>query len=189
MKTLIILSLLVTLNACLMTDKILKSNDKTVVIKDKGQAEVAAIVGEQASFEWKESGDSFSKLEVMPKDEREKAVEELKTSDVNFNLYFGYDRIEISQEASQEIVKHVQFMQDNPTIRLRLEGHTDVRGTREYNLALGENRALSVKAVMSPYEGISKRIEVISYGEEKPQSKINDEIGWQKNRRVEFIYK
>ena len=104
-------------------------------------------------------------------------------------LYFGYDGIEINKEDSQELVKHVQFMQDNPIVRLRLEGHADARGTREYNLALGENRALSVKQVMGLYKGIGNRIEVISYGEEKPQSKMNNEIGWQKNRRVEFIYK
>jgi peptidoglycan-associated lipoprotein len=71
-------------------------------------------------------------------------------------------------------------MQNNPKIRLRLEGHADERGTREYNLALGENRALSVKQLL----GFDNRIEVVSYGEEKLQSREHA-----KNRRVEFIYK
>lgn len=186
MKILAILSLVVTLSACLMTDK--KSNNKTVIVEDKGQAEVAAIVGEQASFKWEQSNDPFSKLAVMPKDHRNKVVEKLKASGTGFSLYFNYDSAEISQQASQELVKHVQFMQDNPIIRLRLEGHTDVRGTREYNLALGENRALSVRKVMELYKGIGNRIEVISYGEENPQSSSNNEADWQKNRRVEFIY-
>lgn len=179
----------VTLNACLMTDKKNDSKAEAVIVKDKGQNEVAAVVGEQSSFKWEESDEPFSKLEVMPEDDRKKAVEKLKTSDVNFNLYFNYNATEISKESSQEIVKHVQFMQDNPIIRLRLEGNTDSRGTREYNLALGENRALAVKEVMSLYKGIDKRIKVISYGEENPQSNINDESGWQQDRRVEFVYK
>jgi len=70
---------------------------------------------------------------------------------------------------------------------LRLEGHADERGTREYNLALGENRALSVKEVLSLYD-LSSRVEVISFGEEKPIAQSHDEAGWKMNRRVEFIY-
>jgi peptidoglycan-associated lipoprotein len=68
-----------------------------------------------------------------------------------------------------------------------LEGHADERGTREYNLALGENRALAVKDVLALY-GLLSRTQVISYGEEKPISNEHNEEGWKKNRRVDFIY-
>ncbi len=95
-------------------------------------------------------------------------------------LYFDYDTATMSPTVNQKIMKHIIFMRDNPNVRLRLEGHTDERGTREYNLALGENRALSVKQAL----GFYNRIETVSYGEEKTQS---SEDG--KNRRVEFIYK
>ena len=78
-------------------------------------------------------------------------------------------------------------MRDNPDVRLRLVGHADERGTREYNLALGENRALSVKEVLGLYE-LSSRIDVVSYGEERPISTVHDESGWKQNRRVEFVY-
>lgn len=186
MKILIILPLIISLNACLMTDK---KSDKAVIVEGNGQGEVVAIIGEKASFEWKESDDPFSKLEVMPEADRKKVVEKLLDSGVNSNLYFNYDGTEISEEASEEIVKHAQFMQDNPIIRLRLEGHTDSRGTREYNLALGENRALAVKKMMDLYGNISNRIEIISYGEEKSQKNTSDEADWQQDRRVEFIYK
>jgi peptidoglycan-associated lipoprotein len=190
MKILIIVSLAITLNACSMMDRAVKpSTNKAVAIEDKGRGAVDAVVGEQASFKWEESSDSFSKLAVMPEADRNKVVAALKTSGVNGSLYFDYDGVEISEKASQKVEKHAQFMQDNPTIRLRLEGHTDARGTREYNLALGENRALSVKQVMELYKGIGNRIEVVSYGEEKPKSTVDNESGWQENRRVEFVYK
>ena len=87
MKILIILSLLITLSACSVMDKAFKSNNsKAVVIEDKERGGVAAIVGEQASFEWKESSDPFSKLEVMPAEDRKKAVEILKVSGIIFWL-------------------------------------------------------------------------------------------------------
>jgi len=70
---------------------------------------------------------------------------------------------------------------------LRLEGHADERGTREYNLALGENRALAVKEVLGLYD-LNSRVEVISFGEEIPLIQAHDESAWGKNRRVEFIY-
>ena len=116
------------------------------------------------------------------------AEENFRASGVKFVLYFAYDGSEIDESATQEIIKHANFMRDNPTLKLRLEGHADERGTREYNLALGENRALAVKEVLGLY-GHGSRIEVISFGEESPISQKHEESAWQKNRRVEFIYK
>lgn len=78
-------------------------------------------------------------------------------------------------------------MRDNPTLDLRLEGHADERGTREYNLALGENRALAVKEILGLYD-LSSRVKVVSFGEENPVVQLHDESAWQQNRRVEFIY-
>jgi len=78
-------------------------------------------------------------------------------------------------------------MKNNPSVNLRLEGHTDNRGTHGYNLALGENRALSVKEVLGGYN-LDELIIVISYGEEKPILTGNNEDAWKKNNRVEFVY-
>ncbi len=186
MKLLIILSLMAVLSGCSIMDKFSSGKStKKVVIEDKGQNEIPAIIGEQSSFEWQESQEKL--VASLPKQEKERILSALEASDVSFTLYFDFNADEISKDATQEIIKHVQFMQDNPQIRLHLEGHADARGTREYNLALAENRALRVKEVMSLYH-IADRIKVISYGEEKPISKIDNEIGWQKNRRVEFVY-
>jgi peptidoglycan-associated lipoprotein len=107
--------------------------------------------------------------------------------DGSFILYFNYDDTDIDDESTNTIIEHAEFMQDNPSVNLRLEGHADERGTREYNLALGENRALSVKEVLGLY-GLDDRIIVVSYGEEMPILVGSNEMAWEENRRVEFSY-
>ena len=115
------------------------------------------------------------------------AVAELEKVGGSFTIYFAFDDTEIDEAATRVIIEHANFMQNNPSVRLRLEGHADERGTREYNLALGENRALSVKEVLSLYN-LEDRVVVISYGEERPIAIEHNEEAWKKNRRVEFVY-
>ena len=115
------------------------------------------------------------------------AVAELEKVGGSFTLYFAYDDTEIDEAATRVIIEHANFMQNNPSVRLRLEGHADERGTREYNLALGENRALSVKEVLGLYN-LENRVVVVSYGEERPVAVEHNEEAWEQNRRVEFVY-
>jgi len=119
--------------------------------------------------------------------ETELAVAELQKAGGSFVLYFAYDDTEIDEAATRVIIEHANLMQNNPSVRLRLEGHADERGTREYNLALGENRALSVKEVLGLYN-LEDRVVVVSYGEEQPAAIEHNEEAWEKNRRVEFVY-
>jgi len=115
------------------------------------------------------------------------AVAELEKVGGSFTIYFAYDDTEIDEAATRVIIEHANFMQNNPSVRLRLEGHADERGTREYNLALGENRSLSVKEVLGLYN-LEDRVVVVSYGEERPIAIEHNEEAWEKNRRVEFVY-
>ncbi len=115
------------------------------------------------------------------------AVAELEKVGGSFTIYFAYDDTEIDEAATRVIIEHANFMQNNPSVRLRLEGHADERGTREYNLALGENRALSVEEVLGLYN-LEDRVVVVSYGEERPIAIEHNEEAWEKNRRVEFVY-
>ena len=117
----------------------------------------------------------------------EAAISEFGNNADSFTLYFAYDDTEIDEVATRTIIQHANFMQENPSVNLRLEGHADERGTREYNLALGENRALSVKEVLGLYN-LNDRIIVVSYGEESPILTGSNEEAWEKNRRVEFSY-
>ena len=114
-------------------------------------------------------------------------IEEFKNSGTSFILYFDYDDTGIDEVATRSIIEHANFMQNNPSVNVRLEGHADERGTREYNLALGENRALAVQEVLGLYN-LEDRILVVSYGEEQPVLVGSNEEAWEENRRVEFSY-
>lgn len=185
-KTIILLPLVVVLSACSTLDNLkekftLDTNTDKVVIEDRGTGEVDAIEMEQANFQWR-GGERAINTDTMSKKALKKALTTLIANDGKFIMYFDYDVTTITSEINQEITKHIDFMQANPKIRLRLEGHADERGTREYNLALGENRALGIKQVLGI--ALEDRIEVISYGEEQP---VSDDYA--ENRRVKFIYK
>lgn len=101
-------------------------------------------------------------------------------------VYFEFDQSALSEE-NTELVKHyAQLLVDAPEKTVTLVGHTDERGTPEYNLALGERRAKSVEQVMMLFGVQQNRIELVSFGEEQPQMLEHNEQAWSKNRRVEI---
>lgn len=103
-------------------------------------------------------------------------------------LYFELDSSQVSEEDRKIISTHAQFLSANPNVTIVLEGHADERGTREYNVALGEKRAKAVKQLMT-LQGVSEQqIQVISFGEERPVALGHDESAWRLNRRVEILY-
>lgn len=101
---------------------------------------------------------------------------------------FEFDRSEVRSEFYEVIKLNADYMSLNSAANITIEGHCDERGTREYNLALGERRANAVKNALIA-EGVSpSRINVISYGEERPVDAAHNETAWAKNRRAEFNY-
>ena len=103
-------------------------------------------------------------------------------------VYFDFDRSEIKPEARRIIEAHAKKLANDPNARVVMEGHCDERGTREYNLSLGERRAKAVQRVMNLMGVSSNQVELVSYGEERPAKMGHDEGAWSLNRRVEFIY-
>lgn len=101
-------------------------------------------------------------------------------------VYFGYDQVALAEEANQTIKHYADYLLDHPTEKLTLTGHTDERGTPEYNLALGEKRAQSVEELFMLYGVNQSRIDVITMGEEMPAIDEETEAAWSKNRRVEI---
>ena len=99
-------------------------------------------------------------------------------------IYFEFDKASLSSDSKDLISEYVKFAKNAKAIRL--EGHCDERGTREYNLALGEKRAIEVKNYLIIKGISSSKIKVISYGEEKPIDINSNENAWKKNRRVEI---
>ncbi len=103
-------------------------------------------------------------------------------------ILFDFDRSEIRPEYRQLVAAHARYAAANATARITLEGHADERGTREYNLGLGERRGNSVSAAMAAQGARSNQLEVVSYGEERPVCNDSTESCWQRNRRVEIVY-
>ena len=104
-------------------------------------------------------------------------------------FYFDFDQAIVKRTGHSELNKHASALQSNRMLWVRLEGHADERGTREYNLALGERRANSIRAYLVAQGVSSSQIEVISYGEEKPVVGGHSESSWSQNRRVEIVYR
>jgi peptidoglycan-associated lipoprotein len=99
-------------------------------------------------------------------------------------IYFNFDKASLTSDSKELISEYINFAKNAKAIRL--EGHCDERGTREYNLALGEKRAIEVKNYLIIKGVSSSKIKVVSYGEEKPEKLGSDESSWKENRRVEI---
>ena len=103
-------------------------------------------------------------------------------------VYFGYDRSEIRPEFKDVLNAHAEFLQANPAASMVLEGHCDERGTVEYNLALGERRAETVKRYLIVQGVNPSQLDTVSFGEERPAMLGSTQSSWSKNRRTEIKY-
>jgi peptidoglycan-associated lipoprotein len=109
-------------------------------------------------------------------------------SQENRIIYFEFDRFDIKPEYNTILQAHARYLASNPASRVRLEGHADERGSREYNIGLGEKRAQSVRNVLLLQGGASSQILTVSFGEERPAVVGSDDEAWSLNRRVEIVY-
>jgi peptidoglycan-associated lipoprotein len=114
--------------------------------------------------------------------DREKALLAKQT------LYFEFDRYELSEENKLVALAHAKKLLENPRMKIRIEGHCDERGSREYNIALGEKRAQVASQLMAMKGVPADQVAIVSYGKEKPQSLGHDEASWELNRRDEIVY-
>lgn len=105
------------------------------------------------------------------------------------SVFFDYDSNAVKDEFRSLVQAHSKYLVENASTRIALEGNTDERGSREYNLALGQRRADSVKKIMTVLGVPDARIETVSFGEEKPKSAGHDESAWSQNRRADIVYK
>jgi peptidoglycan-associated lipoprotein len=103
-------------------------------------------------------------------------------------IYFEFDSADIRPEFVDVIAAHGRFLAGNASIRVRLEGHSDERGTREYNIGLAERRGQTVKRAMMLQGVQESQVATVSYGEERPAASGSDESAYSKNRRVEIVY-
>jgi peptidoglycan-associated lipoprotein len=104
-------------------------------------------------------------------------------------VYFDYDEAEILPEFNALLEAHGRDLAQNPNKQLRLEGHADERGSREYNIGLGERRAQAVRRVLMLQGAAGTQFTTVSYGEERPAQTGSDDEAWRLNRRVELVYR
>lgn len=102
-------------------------------------------------------------------------------------IYFELDQSRLTSDARRQLASNADWIKNNPAITIQIEGHTDERGSVEYNLSLGERRAKSVKAYLTSLGIEAQRLTIISYGEEKPLESGGGESSWSKNRRANFV--
>ncbi|MDP1557882.1 MAG: peptidoglycan-associated lipoprotein Pal [Nitrosomonas sp.] len=105
------------------------------------------------------------------------------------SVYYDYDSYTVKNEYRGLVLSHAQYLRDNSNAGVLLQGNTDERGSREYNLALGQRRADSVKNMMLLSGARDNQIESVSLGEEKPRSAGQGESSWAQNRRTDIIYR
>ena len=103
-------------------------------------------------------------------------------------IYFDFDKSTVRPEFRDTISAHAAYMASSSTARVTLEGHADERGTREYNLGLGERRGNAVSGLLSAQGARGSQTSTVSYGEERPVCRVSDEDCWAQNRRVEIVY-
>lgn len=103
------------------------------------------------------------------------------------DIYFEFDLSDLRPEARQKLDGNARFLKENPSLRATVEGHCDERGTNEYNLALGERRAVTATDYLSSQGVAASRFKTISYGEERPVCTESTESCWARNRRAHFV--
>jgi peptidoglycan-associated lipoprotein len=104
------------------------------------------------------------------------------------SIYFDYDQYVIKDEYKSLVEAHAKYLQANRNLRIIIQGNTDERGTREYNIALGQRRADAAKKLMIVLGAADSQIETVSFGKEKPRKEGHDESAWTENRRDDIVY-
>jgi peptidoglycan-associated lipoprotein len=155
---------------------------KPIVREEKPRVLPAETVEEETAYE-----EPVEEVGVIEEEEikaiRSLEKEALKAGALE-DVYFDFNRYNLKPEAQKKLQKTYEWLNKYPNVKILIEGHCDERGTQEYNLALGERRAASVKKYLQSLGMDSRRMETISYGEERPVDPRHNEEAWAKNRRA-----
>ena len=115
------------------------------------------------------------------------SLEDLNKKGLLKDTFFDYDKSDIKTEFRDSLEQNAQFLSRNRSVKIMIEGHCDERGTREYNIALGNRRAEAVRQFLTALGVDGARMQTISYGREKPFTDCHDESCWSQNRRAHFV--
>jgi len=154
---------------------------ETAIEENASTAGSGTVATPETSGESKSAMVTSSRI-AHDSNKRQASVEHFQ-SQVGDRVLFGFDRFDLSPEARDVLERQSEWLKRFPIITITVAGHSDERGTREYNLALGERRANSVKNYLRALGVDSNRIHTVSYGKEKPVDPRSTEAAWSKNRR------
>lgn len=170
LKKILLMTLMLTLVACATNDAPRQDIEDIVVETAEGVQDSPAVTVVQPSSSIELNGDSDS----------------LRAGNLQ-TVYFNYDSSDLTSSVIESLEANAQFLKDNPAVEVQIEGHCDDRGGIQYNLALGEKRAKSVKQYLEALGVESGRISTISYGKERPKAFGSEESSWSQNRRANFV--
>ena len=120
---------------------------------------------------------------TQPQDTLSGGTQQDLVVNVGDRIFFDFDKFELRSEARRTLARQADWLSTNPDVTVTVEGHTDERGTREYNIALGERRAVAVKNFLIEQGVSASRITTISFGKERPVAVGSSEVSWSQNRR------
>jgi peptidoglycan-associated lipoprotein len=180
------------ISACATTQEEMATDDETMAGTDQSQTDAGATDStdsgaDATGLDDSDSGDGTAIVDSAPMTAAE-MLEQSEGALANRIIYFEYDSAKLTSDSIEILETHGDFIAGNGEVSVRLEGHADERGSREYNIALGDRRAQSVRRVLLFQGASSDQVETVSYGEEQPAESGHDEDAWSKNRRVELIY-
>jgi peptidoglycan-associated lipoprotein len=135
----------------------------------------------------KPSTDKDAMGQEEPLESKPIGISEGRTSEGMLPVYFDFDSSDIRNDQVPRVETNAEFLTDNDATVIRIEGNTDPRGTNEYNMALGERRALSAKKYLVNLGISDSRLSTISFGEERLLMHGHDELSWAQNRRADFV--
>lgn len=183
------MKILPMLLVALLSAVLLLSGCGTTGEKEEGTAEAggaAAGTADDAAASAASAKDAEAKPMEEPKEEPKNPLEEgLLAQRV---VYFDFDSSVVHDDAMPMLKAHAEYLVSNTATIVTVEGHTDERGTREYNIALGERRADAVRRILLANGVATSQIKIVSYGEERPAALGHNEQAWAQNRRAELVY-
>lgn len=161
-----------------VTEDMASADAQAEVVPDGAVASEGPSAVEQA--EEMAAGEGVETSSLGEEDAQARAITSL------YAVHFDFDKYNIRDEDAEHLRRNASWLKKNPGVTVTISGHADERGETEYNLALGDRRAKSVKGFLTGLGVDPSRLKTISYGEEKPEDPGHDEQAWAKNRRAEF---
>jgi peptidoglycan-associated lipoprotein len=174
LRNLLIIIALISIASC--KSKTTKENDATKISQQNEQYQNENTAYQTITDE--------QQAELLDKQTQEAIAAQAEEVEVQDRIFFGYDSTNLSDDAKKILTTQVEWLKSDPSIKVIIEGHCDERGTREYNIALGEKRANAVKKFLITSGIDALRIKTVSYGKERPAFFGNNEESMAKNRRA-----